>query len=109
MKLEWEAEEKAKAAGMAVNHVMKYQNAGAIQGPATTISLPIFPAFGTHACVPPTAVIHAFGVAAVAASSHAHAASVGICAFVAEPSRPPSNALRPDTPTTSTKARGPRL
>jgi hypothetical protein len=28
MKLEWEAEEKAKAAGMAVNHVMKYQNAG---------------------------------------------------------------------------------
>jgi hypothetical protein len=24
MKLEWEAEEKAKAAGMAVNHVMKY-------------------------------------------------------------------------------------
>jgi hypothetical protein len=28
MKLEWEAEEKAKAAGLAVNHVMKYQNAG---------------------------------------------------------------------------------
>jgi hypothetical protein len=28
MKLEWEAEEKAKAARMAVNHVMKYQNAG---------------------------------------------------------------------------------
>jgi hypothetical protein len=28
MKLEWEAEEKAKAAGMTVNHVMKYQNAG---------------------------------------------------------------------------------
>jgi ribosomal protein L32E len=28
MKLKWEAEEKAKAAGLAVNHVMKYQNAG---------------------------------------------------------------------------------
>jgi hypothetical protein len=28
MKLEWEAEEKAKAAGLAVNHVMKYQNVG---------------------------------------------------------------------------------
>jgi hypothetical protein len=28
MKLEWEAEEKAKAAGLVVNHVMKYQNAG---------------------------------------------------------------------------------
>jgi hypothetical protein len=27
MKLEWEAEEKTKAAGLAVNHVMKYQNA----------------------------------------------------------------------------------
>jgi hypothetical protein len=28
MKLEWEVEEKAKAAGMAANHIMKYQNAG---------------------------------------------------------------------------------
>jgi hypothetical protein len=27
MKLEWEAVEKAKAVGLAVNHVMKYQNA----------------------------------------------------------------------------------
>jgi hypothetical protein len=27
-KLEWEAEEKAKAAGLAVNHVMKCQNQG---------------------------------------------------------------------------------
>jgi hypothetical protein len=27
-KMEWEAEEKAKAAGLAVNHVMKYQNPG---------------------------------------------------------------------------------
>jgi hypothetical protein len=27
-KIEWEAEDKAKAAGLAVNHVMKYQNTG---------------------------------------------------------------------------------
>jgi hypothetical protein len=27
-KIEWEAEEKAKTAGLAVNHVMKYQNSG---------------------------------------------------------------------------------
>jgi hypothetical protein len=27
-KIEWEVEEKAKAAGLAVNHVMKYQNTG---------------------------------------------------------------------------------
>jgi hypothetical protein len=27
-KIEWEAEEKAKAAGLAVNHVMKCQNPG---------------------------------------------------------------------------------
>jgi hypothetical protein len=26
--MEWEAEEKAKTAGLAVNHVMKYQNSG---------------------------------------------------------------------------------
>jgi hypothetical protein len=27
-KIEWEAEEKAKMAGLAVNHFMKYQNSG---------------------------------------------------------------------------------
>jgi hypothetical protein len=32
-KIEWEAEEKAKAAGLAVNHIMKYQNTGQYHPP----------------------------------------------------------------------------
>jgi hypothetical protein len=51
MKLEWEAEEKAKAAGMAVNHVMKYQNAGQFRA---------LPPPYHHQSFQPSAPAHAF-------------------------------------------------
>jgi hypothetical protein len=51
MKLEWEAKEKAKAAGMAVNHVMKYQNAGQFR----TLPPPYH-----HQSYQPSAPAHAF-------------------------------------------------
>jgi hypothetical protein len=78
---------------------------GAAQGFATTISPLVFPAFGARIDVPPSAGIHSLGAAVATTPTHTHAATVGICAFVAEPTHPPSNALRPATATTSTKAR----
>jgi hypothetical protein len=54
MKLEWEAEEKAKAAGMAVNHVMKYQNAGQFRAlPQPYHHQSFQPSAPTHAFHPP--------------------------------------------------------
>jgi hypothetical protein len=78
---------------------------GVAQGFATTISPLVFPAFGARIDVPPSAGIHSLGAAVATTPTHIHAATVGICAFVAEPTHPPSNALRPATTTTSTKAR----
>jgi hypothetical protein len=54
MKLEWEAEEKAKAASMAVNHVMKYQNAGQFRAlPPPYHHQSFQPSAPTHAFHPP--------------------------------------------------------
>jgi ribosomal protein L32E len=54
MKLEWEAEEKAKAAGMAVNHVMKYQNAGPFRAlPPPYHHQPYQPSAPAHVLHPP--------------------------------------------------------
>jgi hypothetical protein len=51
MKLEWEAEEKAKEAGLAMNHVMKYQNAGQFRA---------LPPPYHHQSFQPSAPAHAF-------------------------------------------------
>jgi hypothetical protein len=51
MKLEWEAEENAKAAGMAMNHVMKYQNASQFRA---------LPPPNHHQSFQPSAPAHAF-------------------------------------------------
>jgi hypothetical protein len=82
--------------------VLKHET---VQGFTATISPPAFLACGAHASVPASASIHSFGAAAATAPTHAHAATFGICAFVAEPTHPPSNALQPATTTTTTKER----
>jgi hypothetical protein len=54
MKLEWEAEEKAKAAGTAVNHVMNYQNTGPFRAlPPPYHHQSFQPSAPTHAFHPP--------------------------------------------------------
>jgi hypothetical protein len=78
---------------------------GTVQGSTTTISPPAFIACFAHASVTANASIHPFGATAATAPTHAHAATFGICVFVAEPTHPPSNALQPATTATTTKAR----
>jgi hydroxyacyl-ACP dehydratase HTD2-like protein with hotdog domain len=55
-KLEWEAEEKAKAAGLDVNHVMKCQNTGQLRA---------LPPPYHHQCFQPSAPAQAFHPAQV--------------------------------------------
>jgi hypothetical protein len=54
-KMEWEAEEKAKTAGLAVNHVMKYQNSGQFRAlpPPYHPHHPFQPSAPTQAFQPP--------------------------------------------------------
>jgi hypothetical protein len=100
--LEWEAEEKAKAAGLAVNHVMKCQNQGQFRALPPPYHHQSF-----RVGVPANASIHSFGATVATTPTHARATTFGVCALVAEPTHPPSNTLRPTTTTTtSTKARG---
>jgi hypothetical protein len=96
--MEWEAEEKAKTAGLAVNHVMKYQNS--IQFRA----LP--PPYHPHQPFQPLAPLQTFQLPQTCA--HAYAAIFGICSFVAEPTHSSPNGLQPATTpdTATTKARG---
>jgi hypothetical protein len=50
--MEWEAEEKAKSAGVAVNHVMKYQNPGQFKA--------LSPPYHPHQPFQPSAPMQAF-------------------------------------------------
>jgi hypothetical protein len=97
---------ESKGSGPSCESCHEVLELGAVQGLAATMSPPIFPAFGAHADVPPSIDVHTFGAADAAAPTHAHAATVSIRTFMAEPTHPPSNPLRPATSTTSTKARG---
>jgi hypothetical protein len=109
MKLEWEAEEKAKAAGMAVNHVMKYQNAGQFRAlPPPYRNQPYQPSAPAHVFHPPQQYTPSAPQLLPPPPSHAQAI-FGFHAFVAEPGRPPPSTLHPHpTPTsTPTKAGGP--
>jgi hypothetical protein len=93
---------------MAVKSCHEVLELRAVQSFTAAVSpAPIFPTFGADAGVPATTNVHPFGTTAATTSTHAHAVTFGFCAFVAEPTHPPSNALQPAiTPATATtKAR----
>jgi ribosomal protein L32E len=90
MKLEWEAEEKAKAAGMAVNHVMKYQNVGQFRAlPPPYHHQSYQPSAPAHPFHPPQSYTPSAPQLPPPPPLHAQQI-LGLRTFVAEPNRTPS-------------------
>jgi hypothetical protein len=72
---------------------MKYHNSGQFRALPPVSPTPVFPTFDADAGVPTTTDVHPFDTTAATTSTHAYTVTFGLCAFVAEPTRPPSNAL----------------
>jgi hypothetical protein len=105
-KIEWEAEEKAKAAGLAVNHVMKCENPGQFRALLPPYHHQSFQIAAPMQVFQPTQA-YAPSVPQLPPPPPMHTQQPSVfCAFVAEPTHPPSNALQPATTATTTKARG---
>jgi hypothetical protein len=98
-KIEWEVEEKAKATGLAVNHIMKYQNTGQFRALPPLYHSPNLSNLRRDAGIPVTTDVRPLGTVAAPAptTTYACATVFDLCTFVAEPLRPPSSGIQPAT------------